>query len=145
MSSQPGAATALSKFIDAEGQVKPAAANTRLRFGFIVHEIPYEARVDTSGEIPSLVLCADIATMPYTAEAPGARTAIFAAMMAAKHARWGVCGLSAKQRITVTSEVPIDGPTTPIDLVSAAIRFILQSGPFVSRIQQELLAHGARA
>ena len=145
MSNQSSAAMAKSKFIDEQGNLNPAPANPRLRFGFIVSEIPYEARVDTSGDIPSLVLRADIATMPYSAEAPEARKAIIAVMTAARHARWGACGLSAKQRITITSQVPIDGPTTPIDLVSAAIRFILQSRPFIHRVQQEMLAHGARA
>lgn len=136
---------AKSKFVDDEGRAKPASAYPKLRFGFVVNEIPYEAQLETRNNKPALCLRAVIATMPYSAEAPGARQALIGLITAAKHARWGACGLSPEQRITVTSQVPLTGPTTPIDLVSASIRFILQSKPFISRIQQEMIAHGARA
>ncbi len=144
MSAQPPLnqpAPASPWYLDDDGYISTASANAKLRFGFIVADVPYEARFYARGQQAALLVSADIAPMPYSAESPAARNALYSLINGARNSPWGSCGLSPQQRITVAGEVPIARPIDPIALVSAAIRFVLQSGSFTHRVRQEALMH----
>ena len=126
--------------INADGTVRLGRAGEVVEFGFTYLDRRFTAstRMTQSGAI--LQISADIAPVPYSAEGIESRRAsiaVISASQALPHARLVI---TKTKQVCCIGKMPVTQPWTPIDLISAATRIMLEIQPYLQALLEVLPA-----
>lgn len=127
---------------DTAGRVLPVPAN----FTFVWNHIRFYGRLDRpgatdcaidraidAGEDLCLCLRADMAPVPYTAENPGDRAAMFKFLEGIDRRSGGRQRINARRRREYTASTRLPGPVRGADIMTAAVGVLLQSASLFER------------
>ncbi len=110
-------------------------------FGFALAGTKFRARARECPHGIEVLVEADLAPLPFTAESAPARQAL---RELAEEARLSTGRLFVvdHRTLALTAQIAVPGPVTPVDVVSAVIPLLLELRPYLTRIAE--LSAGSR-
>lgn len=130
--------------INPDGTVRLGRAGEVVEFSFTYLDRRFTASTRVTQGGPILQISADIAPCPYSAEGIEARRAAIAVISASQalpHARLVIT--KAKQ-ICCIGKMSVKQPWTPVDLISAATRIMLEIRPYLQALLEVLPVRAPR-
>lgn len=124
--------------INADGTVRLGRGGEVVEFGFtfLGRRFVASTRMTQGGAI--LQLSGDIAPVPYSAEGIDTRRAAIAIVGASHALRHSRLVVTKSKQICCIGKIPVSQPWTPVDLISAVTRIILEVQPFLQALLEVL-------
>lgn len=117
--------------VDECGDMVTVDCSFPLRFGFVIHGVPFAAVLDESDEGIGLSLLGELGPMPYSAEAVQARVNLHAVIDAANEHLGPHLEVSNDGRMLLHRRAIIRGPLTAVNIISAIARLLLPSAGYL--------------
>lgn len=102
-----------------------------LRFAFAYKDVHFVAQAERRPHQGVLLLQGDLGHMPFTAEGPGRRADIQMILATTRNLSFGSIAPTSDQRIRLTAECPMNGPLTPVSVLSAVTAVLMRAGPWL--------------
>lgn len=124
--------------IEADGTVRLGRAGEVVEFGFTYLNRRFTASTRMIQSGPILQISADIAPVPYSAEGIETRRAAIAIISSSQGLRHARLVITKSKQICCIGKIPVKQPWTPVDLISAATRIILEIRPYLQALMEVL-------
>lgn len=135
-----------SLFVDSNGQLNRIDPREHaFRFTFESLGLHFDAATRVRQSKLWLKLTAKAGPVPYTAESLERRRNALAIIRTSQSLPHGKLGLSPDRQIEISGEIPLTDPLTPVQVVSAAARLVLEVKPYVALLADFVSQAGTRS
>jgi hypothetical protein len=123
---------------DAGGAVRIGRGGGLVEFGFHFMDVRFTATTRQIQSGPVVQISGEIAPLPYSAEGLVVRRSAVAIIEASQQLTHTRLAISKYKTILCVGKAPIISPSTPVDLIAAAVSVMLEVKPFL-QILAEIL------